>query len=92
MMNAESLNSERVICSGMVRLEEAARGWGDVKEGRVDKYVFSGLAYSWIRAYTLRCPHMKTCLHSCFEGEERITTVAHLEYASKPVLSQVANL
>jgi len=43
-MNAESLNSDRVICRGMVRLEEAARGWGDVNEGRVDKYVFSGLA------------------------------------------------
>jgi len=44
MMKAESLNSESVICKGMVRLEEAARGWGDVNKGRVDRYVFSGLA------------------------------------------------
>jgi hypothetical protein len=44
MMKAESLNSERVICRGMVRLEEAARGCGDVNEGRVDRYVFRGLA------------------------------------------------
>ena len=92
MMKAESLNSDRVICKGMVRLEDAARGWGDVNEGRVDKYVFSGLAYPWVRAYPLRCPHMKTCLHSCFEREKGITAVAHLEDASKPVLSQVADL
>ena len=37
MMKAESLNSERVICKGIVRLAEAARGCGDVKDGRVDR-------------------------------------------------------
>ena len=44
IMNADILNSERVICRGIVRLEDAASGCGDVKEGRVDRYVFSGLA------------------------------------------------
>ena len=33
MMKAESLKSDKVICSGMVRPEAAANGWGDVKEG-----------------------------------------------------------
>ena len=37
MMKAESLNSERVICKGIVRLAEAASGCGDVKEGRVER-------------------------------------------------------
>ena len=36
-MNAESWKSESVICRGMVRLEDAARGPGDVKEGVVDR-------------------------------------------------------
>ena len=37
IMNAESLNSERVICSGIVRLDEAASGWGEVNEGLVER-------------------------------------------------------
>lgn len=37
MMNADSLNSERVICKGIVRLDDAARGCGEVKEGFVDR-------------------------------------------------------
>lgn len=35
MMKAESLISDNVICSGIVRPEEAARGCGDVNDGRV---------------------------------------------------------
>ena len=37
IMKAESLNSDKVICRGMVRLEEAASGWGEVKEGLVER-------------------------------------------------------
>lgn len=33
IMNAESLISDKVICSGMVRPEDAANGWGDAKDG-----------------------------------------------------------
>ena len=36
-MKADSLISESVICRGIVRPEEAARGCGDVKEGFVDR-------------------------------------------------------
>ena len=36
-MKAESLISDSVICRGIVRPEEAARGCGEVKEGFVDK-------------------------------------------------------
>lgn len=43
-MNADNLNSDRVICRGMVRLDDAASGCGDVKEGLVDRYVFNGFA------------------------------------------------
>lgn len=35
MMKAESLISDNVICSGIVRPEAAARGCGDVNDGRV---------------------------------------------------------
>ena len=45
MMNAESLISESVICIGMVRPEAAANGCGEVNEGVVERYVFSGFAY-----------------------------------------------
>ena len=45
MMKAESLNSERVICRGMVSPEEAARGCGEANDGFVDRYVFSGFAW-----------------------------------------------
>lgn len=37
MMKAESLISESVIWSGIVRPEEAARGCGDVNEGFVER-------------------------------------------------------
>lgn len=37
MMNADNLKSERVICKGIVRLEDAASGCGEVKEGLVDR-------------------------------------------------------
>lgn len=37
MMNADSLISERVICSGIVRPDDAASGWGEVKEGLVER-------------------------------------------------------
>lgn len=37
MMKADNLISESVICKGMVRPEEAARGCGDVNEGFVDR-------------------------------------------------------
>lgn len=37
MMKAESLISDNVICSGMVRPEEAARGCGEVNDGRVER-------------------------------------------------------
>ena len=43
-MKAESLISESVICSGIVRLEDAARGCGEVNDGFVDRYVLSGFA------------------------------------------------
>lgn len=32
-MNAESLISDSVICSGIVKPAEAAKGCGDVKDG-----------------------------------------------------------
>ncbi len=37
MIKAESLISESVIWSGIVRPEEAARGCGDVNEGFVER-------------------------------------------------------
>lgn len=37
MMNAESLMSDSVICRGMVRPEDAARGCGEVKDGVVER-------------------------------------------------------
>ncbi len=37
MMEADNLNSERVICRGIVRLKDAAKGCGDIKEGLVDR-------------------------------------------------------
>ena len=37
MMKAESFISESVIFSGIVRPDAAANGWGDAKEGLVDK-------------------------------------------------------
>ena len=33
MMNADSLISDNVICKGIVKPEEAARGCGDVNDG-----------------------------------------------------------
>jgi hypothetical protein len=44
MTKPESLNSDSVICNGIVRPEAAAKGCGDVNLGFVDKYVFSGFA------------------------------------------------
>lgn len=44
MMKAESLISDSVIWSGMVRLDAAASGWGDVKPGLAERYVLSGFA------------------------------------------------
>jgi len=44
MMKAESLISDKVICSGIVKPDEAARGSGDVNDGFENKYVFKGLA------------------------------------------------
>ena len=37
MMKADSLISDSVICRGIVRPEEAARGCGDVNEGFVER-------------------------------------------------------
>ena len=37
MMKADNFISERVICKGIVRPEEAASGCGELKEGRVDR-------------------------------------------------------
>lgn len=45
MMKADSLISDRVIWSGIVRPEDAARGCGEVKEGFVDRYVLRGFAW-----------------------------------------------
>jgi hypothetical protein len=45
MMNAESLISDNVIWSGIVRLDAAANGCGDVKPGFADRHVFRGFAY-----------------------------------------------
>jgi hypothetical protein len=45
MMNAESLNSDKVICRGIVRLDAAASGCGDVKPGLADRHVLRGFAY-----------------------------------------------
>jgi len=44
MMKADSLISDKVICSGIVKPDEAARGCGDVKDGLENKYVFKGFA------------------------------------------------
>ncbi len=43
-MNADNLNSDKVIASGMVNPEAAARGCGDVKDGFEHKYVLRGFA------------------------------------------------
>lgn len=48
MIKADSLISDRVICKGMVRPDDAARGCGEVKEGLMERYVFRGLAFRWI--------------------------------------------
>ena len=37
MINAESRISDRVICKGIVRPEDAAKGWGEEKEGVVER-------------------------------------------------------
>lgn len=37
MIKADSLISDSVICRGIVRPDEAARGCGEVKEGFVDR-------------------------------------------------------
>lgn len=37
MMKADSFISDRVICIGIVRPEDAAKGCGEVKEGLVDR-------------------------------------------------------
>jgi hypothetical protein len=44
MIKADSLISDRVICRGIVKPEDAARGCGDVKEGFENRYVFRGFA------------------------------------------------
>jgi len=44
-MKADNLISDNVICKGIVRLEAAASGCGDVKDGLADRYVFKGFAY-----------------------------------------------
>lgn len=44
IMNADSLIFERVILSGIVRPAAAAKGSGDANDGRVERYVFRGLA------------------------------------------------
>lgn len=43
-MNADSLISDNVICSGMVKPDDAARGCGEQKDGFEKRYVFSGFA------------------------------------------------
>ncbi len=49
MMKADSLISDNVICNGIVRPDDAARGCGDVKLGLEYKYVFRGFACNWSR-------------------------------------------
>lgn len=39
---------DRVICNGIVKPDAAARGCGDAKSGLVDKYVFSGFAWTLV--------------------------------------------
>lgn len=36
--------SDKVICNGIVNPEDAASGWGEVKDGFENKYVFRGFA------------------------------------------------
>ena len=38
------MNSDKVIAKGMVKPDCAANGWGEVKEGLENKYVFRGFA------------------------------------------------
>jgi len=45
IMKADNLISDNVICKGIVRLDAAASGCGDVKDGLADRYVFKGFAY-----------------------------------------------
>lgn len=45
MIKADSLISDNVICKGIVRLDAAASGCGDVKLGLAERYVFRGFAY-----------------------------------------------
>ena len=44
IINADNLISDNVICSGIVKPEEAARGCGDVNDGFENKYVLRGFA------------------------------------------------
>lgn len=44
MTNPDNLKSDNVIERGIVKLEAAAKGWGEAKEGFVERYVFNGLA------------------------------------------------
>jgi hypothetical protein len=44
IMKADNLISDRVICRGIVSPDAAAKGWGDVKDGFENKYVFKGFA------------------------------------------------
>lgn len=48
MIKADSLISDKVICSGIVSPEEAAKGCGDVNDGFENKYVFKGFACLFI--------------------------------------------
>lgn len=59
-MKADSLISERVIWIGIVRPDDAARGCGEVNEGLVDRYVFSGFA---CHAYQLQGPRSVYFVH-----------------------------
>lgn len=44
MMKADSLISDKVICSGIVRPEDAANGSGEQNDGLEKRYVLRGLA------------------------------------------------
>lgn len=44
MINPDSLISDRVICKGIVKPDDAARGWGEQNDGFEKRYVFSGFA------------------------------------------------
>jgi hypothetical protein len=90
-MNAESLISDNVILSGIVRPDAAASGSGEPNEGRVERYVFKGFT-CWTSVCASRCHPHPAYLDSCLEGQESIARVTHLEYASEAIFCKVTDL